>query len=209
MILRGLKFGMLLQFSIGPMCLMVFNASATYGFVRSLHLVFAIAIIDALYIALSSVGIVSVINKTKVTATIKLIGCSVLILFGANILSGVFNVSFIPSTALLSNAANGNLFIQGLLLAASNPLTIVFWSGMFSAQMMENQWNTNQLFLFAAGCVMATIIFLTAVAFLGTICSGFLPQIIMNFLNMAVGIFLIVFGLRLLCKKDKSETTAQ
>lgn len=31
MIFKGLKFGMLLQFAIGPMCLMVFNTSATYG----------------------------------------------------------------------------------------------------------------------------------------------------------------------------------
>lgn len=43
--------------------------------------------------------------------------------------------------ALFSNPSTENLFVQGLLLTASNPLTIVFWSGMFSAQMIENKWN--------------------------------------------------------------------
>ncbi len=203
MVLKGLKFGMLLQFAVGPMCLMVFNTSATYGFIYGLHLVPAIALIDALYIALSCIGVAAVINKAKVKAAIKLAGCLVLVLFGANTISAVFDLSLLPDIALFSNASSENLFVQGLLLTASNPLTIVFWSGMFSTQMIENEWNNKQLFLFAAGCVMATITFLTVVVFLGSILSNFLPQFIVQFLNVIVGIALIFFGIRLLCKKDR------
>jgi threonine/homoserine/homoserine lactone efflux protein len=208
MFLKGLRFGMLLQFAVGPMCLMVFNTSTTYGFVYGLYIVFAIAFIDALYIALSCVGVAAIINRAKVKSAVKLIGCLVLVIFGINTISGVYNFSFLPSIPLFSNSSSENLFVQGLLLTASNPLTIVFWSGMFSAQMIENQWNKKQLFFFAVGCVMATVIFLTVVAFLGSILSGFLPQIIVQFLNVAVGIILIFFGIRLLIKKDKDEDSA-
>lgn len=208
MVLKGLKFGILLQFAVGPMCLMVFNTSTTYGFIYGLHLVLAIALIDALYIALSCVGISAIINRAKVKAAIKLVGCLVLVLFGANTISGVFDLSFLPNMALFSNASSENLFVQGLLLTASNPLTIVFWSGMFSTQMIENEWNKNQLFLFAVGCVMATIIFLTVIVFLGSTLSGFLPQMIVHILNVAVGVVLIFFGIRLLCKKDNDHATA-
>ncbi|MCI2161625.1 MAG: LysE family translocator [Oscillospiraceae bacterium] len=208
MILKGLRFGMLLQFAVGPMCLMVFNTSTTYGFICSLHLVFAIALIDALYIILSCVGVVSVISKKKVKAVVKLIGCIVLVLFGANTILGAFDLFFLPRIALFSNISSKNLFVQGLLLTATNPLTIIFWSGVFSTQTIENKWNRKQLFLFATGCVLATIIFLTTVAILGSILSSFLPQIIVRFLNVAVGIILIIFGIRLLCKKGKNEITA-
>jgi len=208
MILKGLQFGMLLQFAVGPMCLMVFNASTTYGFVSSLALVFAIALIDAVYIVLSSVGVAAIINRAKVKSAIKLGGCLVLVLFGANIISGAFNLSFLPDIALFSNASSENLFVQGLLLTASNPLTIVFWSGMFSTQMIENGWNKKQLFFFGAGCVMATIIFLAMIAFLGSTLGGFLPQAIIRFLNVAVGIVLIFFGIRMLWKKDKPSENA-
>lgn len=207
MVLKGFRFGMLLQFAVGPMCLMVFNTSTTYGFIYGLHLVLAIALIDALYIALSCVGVAAIINRAKVRAAIKLVGCLVLVLFGANTISGVFDFSFLPDIALFSNASSENLFVQGLLLTASNPLTIIFWSGMFSIQMIENEWNKKQLFFFALGCVMATITFLTVVAFLGSILSGFLPQVIVQFLNVAVGIVLIFFGIRLLCKKDINQAT--
>jgi threonine/homoserine/homoserine lactone efflux protein len=199
---------MLLQFAVGPMCLMVFNTSTTYGFICSLHLVFAIALIDALYIILSCVGVVSVISKKKVKAVVKLIGCIVLVLFGANTILGAFDLFFLPRIALFSNISSKNLFVQGLLLTATNPLTIIFWSGVFSTQTIENKWNRKQLFLFATGCVLATIIFLTTVAILGSILSSFLPQIIVRFLNVAVGIILIIFGIRLLCKKGKNEITA-
>ncbi len=198
MVLKGLRFGMLLQLAVGPMCLMVFNTSTTYGFVYGLYLVSAIALIDALYVALSCVGVAAVINKEKIRNAIKLAGCLVLVLFGMNTVSGAFDLSFLPDIALFSYASSENLFVQGLLLTASNPLTIIFWSGMFSTQMMENQWNKKQLFLFAAGCVMATIIFLTIVSFLGSILSGFLPQIIVKSLNVTVGIILIFFGIKLL-----------
>ncbi len=196
MILKGLRFGMLLQLAVGPICLMVFHTSTTYGAIYGLHLVLAIALIDTLYIALSCVGVAAIINKGKINEFIKLIGCLVLVLFGANTIAGVFDLSFMPHIPLFSNVSVENLFVQGLLLTASNPLTIVFWSGMFSTQMVENQWNKKQLFFFASGCIMATIIFLTAVALVGSVLGGFIPQIIMQFMNVAVGIVLVFFGIK-------------
>lgn len=196
MILKGLRFGMILQLAVGPICLMVFHTSTTYGAIYGLHLVLAIALVDALYIALSCVGVAAIINKGKINGVIKLIGCLVLVLFGANTIAGVFDLSFMPDITLFSSVSGENFFVQGLLLTASNPLTIVFWSGMFSAQMVENQWNKKQLFYFASGCIMATVIFLTAVAFVGSALGGFLPQIIMQFMNVAVGIVLVFFGIK-------------
>lgn len=205
MILKGLKFGMLLQFAIGPMCLMVFNTSTLYGFRHGLYLVFAIAFIDALYIALSCIGVASIINKKKILSVIKPIGCLVLVLFGTNILLSVFDLSCLSRIAWIPNTSSESIFLQGLLLTASNPLTIVFWSGVFSTQIIENKWNKKQLALFGIGCVMATIIFLTVIAMLGSMLSNFLPQIIVKFLNAMVGIILIFLGIRILFRKDKGE----
>lgn len=202
MVLKGFRFAMLLQFAVGPVCFMVFNASATRGFFDGLLIVFAVALVDALYIALSCAGAAAAINRAKVKAAVKLAGCLVLVLFGANTISGAFGFSLLPGIALFSSGSGGSLFLQGLLLTASNPLTIVFWSGMFSTQMIENNWSKKQLFFFAAGCVTATVVFMSAVALLGSLLSGFLPQVVVKVLNVAVGVVLIIFGVRLLCKKE-------
>lgn len=41
----GLKFGLLLQMAIGPMCLMVFNTAKNEGFFTTLPLVLGIALV--------------------------------------------------------------------------------------------------------------------------------------------------------------------
>lgn len=201
MIFKGFKFGMLLQLAVGPMCLMVFNTSATYGFWMGLSLVLAISLIDGLYIILSGLGVAMIINKEKIKSTIKVLGCIVLVLFGINTATGAFGFTLLPDLKFFSNATNHNVFLQGVLLTASNPLTIIFWGSVFSTQVAENNFSKKQLVFFGIGCILSTISFLTIVSFLGSILSGFLPQIIIQILNFSVGIILIYFGIRLLFKK--------
>ncbi|MEQ8155345.1 MAG: LysE family transporter [Clostridiaceae bacterium] len=196
MIYRGFKFGMLLQLAVGPMCLMVFNTSATYGFLMGLTLVLAIALIDGLYITLSGLGAAVIINKENIKSVIKILGRIVLVLFGTNTIAGVFNFTFLPDIKLFTNFTSQNIFIQGLLFTASNPLTIVFWSGVFSTQIIENNRSKKQLVLFGFGCILSTLSFLTVVAFCGSILRGFLPQIIIQLLNVTVGVILIFFGIK-------------
>lgn len=201
MIFKGFKFGMLLQLAVGPMCLMVFNTSATYGFWMGLSLVLAISLIDGLYIILSGLGVAMIINKEKIKSAIKVLGCIVLVLFGINTATGAFGFTLLPDLKLFSNATNHNVFLQGVLLTASNPLTIIFWGSVFSTQVAENNFSKKQLVFFGIGCILSTISFLTIISFLGSILSGFLPQIIIQILNFSVGIILIYFGIRLLLKK--------
>jgi threonine/homoserine/homoserine lactone efflux protein len=110
---------------------MVFNTSASYGFVYGVCQTAAVALIDALYIALSCAGASAVVSRPKVKPAVRLASGLVLALFGANTIAGAFGFSLLPDIALFSGGSGRNLFIQGLLLAASNPLTIVSGAGYF------------------------------------------------------------------------------
>ena len=204
MIFKGFKFGMLLQLAVGPMCLLVFNTSAANGFSVGMSLVLAITLIDFLFIALSSVGIGALLNKPNIRKIVKLFGAVVLVLFGVNMIAGALNFSILPNIKLFSEVNSRSIFIQGLLLTASNPLTIIFWSGVFSTQVIENGFNKKQLRLFGVGCVFSTITFLTVIAVLATIISGFITTTIIKLLNICVGLIIIYFGMRLILKKDNS-----
>ena len=61
--LDGLKFGMILQLAVGPMCLMVFNTAKNVGFIVAITLVLAIALVDAFYIILASLGVSKHVNS--------------------------------------------------------------------------------------------------------------------------------------------------
>lgn len=201
MFIKGFKFGMLLQFAIGPMCLLVFNTAGTHGFSFALELVFSIAFVDALYILLSVIGVASIIKRENVTKVVKIFGCIVLVVFGSNMIVQAFGYSLLPNISMFSNVSSRTIVLQGILLTASNPLTIIFWSGVFSSQLIENKLTKFQLFPFAFGCVMATVIFLTFISLLGSLSGVFLSKDVIKILNVCVGIIIIYFGIKLMFKK--------
>jgi len=207
MLAKGFRFGMLLQLSIGPMCLLVFNTAGTQGVWMGLLLVFAIALVDAVYIALAGIGVASFINRKRVRLAMKWFGCIVLVLFGVNAILSAFHDSLLPNVRLFSSAGeSADIFIQGIVLTASNPLTIIFWGGVFSAKASGMSMNRRQLLIFGLGCVLSTVVFLCAVSVLGSVVNTFLPQKAIMGLHVIVGCVLIGFGIRLLLKKDSALT---
>lgn len=207
LLLQGLRFGMLLQLAIGPLCLLVFETAAAQGFFTALPAVCAIALVDALYIALSLLGVAALLQNTRVRTAVKWAGCAVLVLFGANAVLGALDISLLHALSLFSHAQEGSgVFLKALLLTISNPLTILFWGGVLSARASEHNYARKELTLFATGCVCATLLFLAAIAALGGIAGGFLPDIVLRILNVGVGVALIYFGVRLL--KREAQTTS-
>ena len=144
--LDGLKFGMILQMAIGPMCLIVFNTAKNFGFLKAFMLVFIIASVDAFYIALSCFGISKIFKNKKIFKTFKIIGSFALILLGSNMILSSLGKPLIPSLGISSNSKN--LIIECLILALSNPITIIFWSTVLTSKLMEEKFTKKQLFIF-------------------------------------------------------------
>ena len=197
--LSGLKFGMLLQIAIGPMCLMVFNTAKNVGFLTALSLVLAIALVDAFYIALAGMGASKLLSGPKRQRVLKLIGSFTLIFFGINIILNVFDISIIPGLNLKPTATS--IFVQGLILTLSNPITIIFWTSVLVSKIIEDKLKNKDLIIFSFGLVSATLIFLSSVAGLGMVLSTFVPNSISDVLNIFVGTLIIFFGIKLLIKK--------
>lgn len=108
----------------------------------------------------------------------------------------------LPSIRLFPADSGQNVFIKGIVHTASNPLTIIFWSGVFSAQVVQHGLKIGQFVFYGIGCVLSTLCFLSMVAVLGSMMKDFLPQIVIQIMNVAVGIVLIVFGIWLVLKKE-------
>lgn len=198
----GLRFGMLLQIAIGPMCLMVFNTAKNAGFRVAMSLVLAIALVDAFYIALAGIGVSRLLEKDSVKKVFKVVGALVLMLFGLNIILGVFGISLIPGLNL--KPSSSSVFIQGLVLTLSNPLTIAFWGSVLTTKIIEEQFDKKELLVFSCGLVSATLLFMTFVAGLGTVLSTFISAGFANVLNVCVGALIMFFGLKMLLKKESA-----
>jgi threonine/homoserine/homoserine lactone efflux protein len=201
-IVGGFFFGMMLQLSIGPICLYIFKTGFARGFIAAETAVLAVALIDTLYIVLAISGLSTLISGEKSKWVLRIIGACVVLIFGINIiLTQFFKINLLPTVNLFSDVIFNHPFYDGLLLTASNPLTIIFWSGVFATKISENDFSKKDLIYFSAGCVIATLVFLTLVALAGSLIKDFLPSIVIQWLNLAVGVTLIFFAGKMLLSR--------
>lgn len=132
---------------------------------------------------------------------LKIFGAIVVGLFALNtILESCGAAGFLSFPSLPLPRLN-HPFWEGLLLTASNPLTILFWAGVFTAKVSEENYRNVHLSVFALGCITATFLFLTGVAGLGSVISTFLPPLTTTVIKFLVGLFLLYFAVRLLWLK--------
>jgi len=113
--------------------------------------------------------------------------------------------NILPGAGLLSGLEPENIFLQGVLLTASNPLTILFWNSVISAQSSRHKMNSRHIFLFGTGCVLSTVVFLAMVAAAGSVINRFLPDILSRALNVMIGLVLIGYGVILFAKKKRKD----
>ena len=198
--LDGFIFGSFTQFAIGPLTFIVLNTSIQYGYLSGLAFMSGEIIIDILYMFLACIGVSKLLQKKKLQIIMKLFGVLILFIFGLNLVLSVFGVSIFSIMKFQGNIKT-NLFFQGIILTASNPLSILFFGGIFTSKIIENNYTRTDTFIFAAGCVLARVIFVIIIIFLGNMVNSRLNTQVINTLNIIVGIIIIFFGIKLLVKK--------
>lgn len=192
---EGLLFGMMLQLSVGPVCISVLQRSIACGFREALLMAAGVALTDAVYLA-GAVGGLSLLLQIPAVKTIVLVGgAALLVWFGIGSLRARWEVA----TGDEAKRAKGSSFWHGVLITLTNPLTILFWSGVFGSLMASHAIaDSLSLFGFATGCLLATLLFLALVAGLGSFAQKALRPSRIQALNKVAGLFLIGFALFLL-----------
>lgn len=198
---KGFKFGMLLQIAVGPVCLTILQYSMKYGFTRTVPGVIAAALVDAIFILFAIIGVGAILNEFKKLKTgITYFGSAVLFYFGLSNILGAFNISVMPQLNL--HIDNNNIFITILILTLSNPLTILFWTGVFSIKLVEENKTKSSLYLFGLGALLSTVLSLSIVASLGSFLKMIMVEDFIVLLNILVGILLIGFSVKTLLNKN-------
>lgn len=196
MIFEGFKFGMLLQIAIGPVCMYIFSLGIGQSFWRAESGVLGVVLADAFYIALAILGISSFVKKKKIQDGFNIFGALIIILFGMELFLGYFGVSILPKMNIFGDSSSSSPFIKAFLLTGANPMTILFWIGVFTTRTNEANFTKKSTLLFAFGALLATLFFLTLIVFLGSITNNFLSQQVLALLNSGVGVILIYFGIK-------------
>jgi threonine/homoserine/homoserine lactone efflux protein len=192
---QGLAFGMLLQLSVGPVCLGVLHKGLAGRLRTALLMVVGVALADALYIALALVGVATLLEIAALRLALGLGGAATLAYFGLRAIRSA------SAEARPARGGEGSLdsLRYGFLLTLTNPLTALFWTGVF-AGLTASSFGADRAaaVAFGAGCVAATLVFLSAVAASASALSRLLAsRRVLLWLDRGVGAFLTAFAVRL------------
>lgn len=191
LVLRGFLFALLLQLSVGPVCLAVISCSAACGTREALKMTGGVTTADALYILAALGGVAGLFDVPWLRNVLVTGGAAVLIWFGCRRLLSV-------AVREQKQIREGNSYLYGLRLTLANPLTVLFWSGTLGSYLAAGDVSKDGVLPFAFGCIMATPLFLGTLAACGGAVLPRLGRNVLMGLDRFVGLFLIVSGLRLL-----------
>ena len=196
-VLGGFRFGLLLQFAVGPVTLFVFQIATTQGTAAALSGAAAVTIVDALFILAAILGVGALLEKSpRAKSMLRVFGAVVLVLFGANMVLGVFGINLIPGLNLSQAASGAGVFWRAFFITISSPLTIVFWAGIFSAKIAEGNMSRRELYLYGLGALLSTVVCFSVLCVVGGLAQSFVPAVAIAALNVAVGCAFIFFGFR-------------
>ena len=198
LLLEGLKIGFLLQVgSIGPICLLVFRLSLSLPISKLLIGVVGITLSDLIYTFLAVLSISAIMKKIQQYQRVFDIVVGIILV--------IFGVLFITT----GNAVNSDTFqdhdiffwLFGLNMA--NPITILFIAGIFSLEISKRNMQLKDASIFAFGFLLTTPIFMIFIIIIGRLAGTFLPDFIVQVLNIIMGFVLIFLGAKNIFKKSK------
>lgn len=190
---NGLLTGLTLQLAIGPVFFFIINLTLQKTILDGFAGVLAVTLVDYIYISLSIFGIGKLLEHKKVKEIFGVISSLVLIVFGALILKGVID-GVTSNTALATTVNIFTSFTSVFFLTISSPMTIVFFTSLFTAKAVEHNYSKKELLLFGLGTGFATLLFMGSSVTLFSLIKGVVPVILIKILNGTVGGLLIGYG---------------
>jgi len=194
---KGLLFGLLLSFLLGPVFFALLQTSIEKGFKAGLFMAIGIAISDSLYIFITYTSVSFISENDQIKFILGLFGSMIMIAFG------LFTfLKPVPKRGLRQPHFETNNYlrkiVKGFLLNVINPFLLIFWLGVAGMITIEFHYSFDQASLFYVGVVSMVLSMDITKAFLATKIRDLITPRLMKILNRSVGVALILFGFRLL-----------
>lgn len=200
---NGLITGLILQLAIGPVFFFIANLTLQKTLLDGFAGTIAVTLVDYLYIILTIFGVEKLIEKNK--KIFGVISSSVLIILGIITIKGITGIN-ISSAAVNTNTSSVfSSFISVFFLTIFNPITIIFWTSLFTAKAAECNYSKRELLIFGLSAGLATPIFIGTSVILLSLIKTAVPLLLIQILNLIVGFLLILYGgirLKTTLKKD-------
>ena len=140
-ILQNIVLGISLAAPIGPANIAVIKRGLKYGFLPAFLVGLGVVSADATYLLLIYFGLSNFINIPLVRIAIWIFGALVLFYLGYGSIKEYFGKINLEDSKIKEGS---NSFIIGYMVNISNPMTIVWWVGVFGSILSSSIQNVSQ-----------------------------------------------------------------
>lgn len=196
--LEGASVGLLLSAMVGPVFFSLIQSSLNNGFRYASVLAFGIFCSDTFYVIITYFGIKFLAEATYFEEVLGYVGGLILIGFGLSTLIRK-NVSRPNSGGIdLPRLKRRSAFFKGFSINGINPFVLLFWISIASLVQTKESYSDLDIIFYYSGILITVFAIDLIKAFVAKQISHLITDQIMFWMNKAVGVLLIGFGIRML-----------
>ncbi|WP_449622824.1 LysE family transporter [Robertmurraya sp. Marseille-Q9965] len=186
--------GLSLAAPIGPVNAAQMDKGIKHGFLNAWILGLGSVLADLFYMFAVFLGLAQFIEIPIVKAFLWLFGFFVLVYTGFEGLMGARNI------VLSNNRGTESLsksFFTGFLMSISNPLTILFWLGIYGSVLAKTSalYEKEQLLMYSCAIILGLVIWDVTMAFVASSARRLLTTKLLTSITIASSFSLIGFGI--------------
>lgn len=186
--------GLSLAAPIGPINAAQLDKGIRSGFVPSWLIGVGAMAADALYMLLVYFGVVHFINTPFMRTFLWLFGAFLLIYTGVESLKGISSLNEARGRKEQESAARS--FLSGFLMSLSNPLTILFWLGIYGSVLAQTaaMHRPAELLLYSLAIIAGISLWDVTMALIASGAARFAQAGFLKAVTVLSGLSLIGFG---------------
>jgi threonine/homoserine/homoserine lactone efflux protein len=197
-VFNGFKFGVVLAFLIGPVFFTIIQTSIERGFLNGAWVALGVSLSDAIYVAICYFGLFQFLNEPKFRTHMAYAGGAILILFGLYHLFVKTRKARLEVARPTNEPNTFKYFAKGFIINGISPMVLIFWIGTLSFATIDFGYSRGvEMFIFFVSLLITVLVTDVLKAFLADRLRALITRRFLMIMNVAVGICLIIFGVRL------------
>lgn len=186
--------GLSLAAPIGPVNAAQIDKGIKSGFLHSWLVGLGAMTADAIYMLMVYFGVIHFLETSFMKTFLWSFGFFVLVYTGIETL---ISAGKIVSSSRHSDDSLSKSFLSGFMMSLSNPLTILFWLGIYGSVLAKTaaEYDKTHLILYSIAIFIGLIIWDITMAGIASTFKRFLTLKTLTFISILSGLSLIGFGL--------------
>jgi len=192
--LSYILLGLSLAAPIGPINAAQIDRGIRNGFLHSWFIGIGAVLADGIYMLIVYIGVVRFLETELMQTFLWLFGCFVLVYTGVETMmnAGKVHLQYARSKEPLVKS-----FITGFFMSISNPLTILFWLGIYGSVLAKTaaSYESSQLILYSSAIFIGLLIWDITMAGVASSFRKYLTNKLLVVISLLSGLSLIGFGI--------------